>query len=151
MTQNLPPDRENQARTLFADLIAGHWEKAYAEFGTSMRGHVDVDLIARGWTHVASRAGSFHRMDAPSARQADDYAAVDVPLAFQDGDAIGRVVLDHDGKVSGLMMEYPRRRRLDPRRVHIFEVGNGDPEVARLLHARLQRRPKIINDSQTRP
>ena len=63
---------------------------------------------------------------------------VNVPLAFQAGDATGRVVLGRDGKVTGLTLEYPRRHRLDPRRVHVFTVGNGgDPEVAKALRARL--------------
>jgi hypothetical protein len=142
MTQDFPPDAENRARALFGDLIERRWEKAYAEFGVSMRGHVDVDLIACGWIHVAEPAGSFQRMGVPSACQADDYTVVDVPLAFQAGDAIGRVVLDRDGKVSGLTMEYRRRRRLDPRRVRSFMLGNGNPEVAELLQARLaNRRP----------
>lgn len=140
MTQDIPLDAENRARALFGNLIAGHWEKAYAEFGVSMRGHVDVDMIARGWTHVADPAGSFQRIGALSARHVGDYSVVDVPLAFQAGDVLGRVVLDRDGKVSGLTAEYPRRRRLDPRRVRSVMVGNGSPEVEELLQARLARR-----------
>jgi Protein of unknown function (DUF3887) len=136
MTQDFPPGTEKRARALFGDLIEGRWENAYAQFGLSMRGHVDVDLIAHGWAHVADPAGSFQRMGTPSARQADDYTVVDVPLTFQAGDAIGRVVLDRDGKVSGLTMEYPSRRRFDPRRVRSFVLANGNTEVAGLLHAR---------------
>jgi hypothetical protein len=101
------------------------------------RGHVDVDQIARGWAHLADSAGHFESMGAPDARQSGDYTVVAVPLIFESGDAIGRVVLDHDRKVAGLTWQYPRRRRLDPRRVRVFEVGNGSPEVAGALHARL--------------
>jgi hypothetical protein len=133
MTQDIPPDTENQARALFGDLIAGRWEKAYREFDVGVRGRVDADRFARGWTHVTEPAGRFGGMGALSARQSGDYTVVVVPLTFTAGDAIGRVVLDHDRKVAGLTMEYPRRRRLDPRRVRVFMLQNGSPEVARSL------------------
>ena len=119
---------------LFGDLIEGGWEKARREFDVNLRGHVDVDRIARGWTHVADSLGSFERMGAPSAQQSGDYTVVDVPLTFGAGEAIGEVVFGHDGKVAGLLLEYPRRHRLDPRRVHTFVLRN--PDMAGLQHAR---------------
>lgn len=137
MTQDIPPDTENRARALFGDLIEGRWEKAYQEFDVGTRGHVDVNQIARGWTHLADSAGRFESMGAPDARQSGDYTVVAVPLTFQSGDAIGRVVLDHDRKVAGLTWQYPRRRRLDPRRVRVFTVGNGSAGVAGALRGRL--------------
>jgi hypothetical protein len=133
MTQEIPPDPGTRARELFGDLIEGRWEKVYREFDASMRGRVDVDRIARGWTHVADFAGHFESTGTPSARQFGDYTVVAVPLTFESGDAIGRVVLDHDRKVAGLTWHYPRRRRLDPRRVRVFALGNGSPEVAEAL------------------
>lgn len=136
MTQEIPPDTESRARSLFGDLIEGRWEKACREFDAGVR-HADADQIARGWTIVTDPGGSFKGMGAPAARQSGGYTVVNVPLAFQAGDATGRVVLGRDGKVTGLTLEYPRRRRLDPRRVRVFMVGNGDPEVAGALHARL--------------
>jgi hypothetical protein len=67
MTHDVPPERQDKARALFGDLIAGRWEKAHQEFDVSMRGHADTQRIARGWTHLADRAGSFERMGAPAA------------------------------------------------------------------------------------
>jgi hypothetical protein len=128
MTHDIPPDGEDQARALFKDLIAGRWEKVSHEFDVIMRGRADAERIARGWTHVADRAGSFERMGAPSARQFGDYIVMDVPLTFGAGEAIGRVVLNRDGKVAGLSLGYPHRRRLDPRPVQGFVLRN--PEVA---------------------
>jgi hypothetical protein len=101
--------------------------------------HADADQIARIWANVTDPGGSFKGMGAPVARRSGRYTLVSVPLTFQAGDATGRVVFGRDGKVTGLGVEYPRRRRLDPRRVRFFTVGNGDPEVARALHTRLQR------------
>jgi hypothetical protein len=136
MTQQIPPGTESRARSLFGDLIEGRWEKARREFDAGVR-HADADQIARGWTNVTRPGGSFEGMGAPAARQSGGYTVVGVPLTFQAGDATGRVVLGRDGKVTGLALEYPRRRRLDPRRVGVFTVGNGDPEVARALRGRL--------------
>ncbi|MGH3305415.1 MAG: hypothetical protein ACRDOK_27890 [Streptosporangiaceae bacterium] len=87
------------------------------------------------WTDVVGSAGSFERMGAPSARRSGDYTVVDVPLTFAAGEAIGEVVSDHDGKVAGLALEYPRRRRLDPWRVRTLVLR--DPEIAGLAHSRL--------------
>jgi hypothetical protein len=136
MTQEIPPDAESRARSLFGDLIEGRWEEARQEFDAGVR-HADADQIARGWTNVTRLGGSFEGMGAPGARQSGGYTVVSVPLTFQAGDATGRVVLGRDGKVTGLALGYPRRRRFDPRRVHVFTVGNGDPEVAKALRARL--------------
>jgi hypothetical protein len=136
MAQPIPPDAESRARSLFGDLTEGRWEKACREFDPGVR-HADADQIARAWTNVTRPGGSFQRMGAPSARQSGGYTVVGIPLTFQAGDATGRVVLGGDGKVTGLAVEYPRRRRLDPRRVHVLTMGNGDPEVAKALHSRL--------------
>jgi hypothetical protein len=136
MAQEVPPDTESRARSLFGDLIEGRWGKARREFDAGVR-HADADQIARGWTNVTGRGGSFEGMGAPAARQSGGYTVVSVPLTFQAGDGSGRVIFGRDGKVTGLSLEYPRRRRLDPRRVHTFTVGNSDPEVAKALHARL--------------
>jgi hypothetical protein len=62
MTQDIPPDTENRARALFGDLVGRRWEKAHRAFDVSMRGRVDADRIARGWTHVADPAGHFEGM-----------------------------------------------------------------------------------------
>ena len=128
MTQDVPREREDKARALFGDLIAGRWEQARQELDVSMRRHADAERIARGWTRVADPAGNFERMGAPSARQSGDYTVMDVPLTFRAGEAIGRVVLNREGKVAGLSLEYPHRRRLDPRPVQGFVLRN--PEVA---------------------
>jgi hypothetical protein len=93
----------DRACVLFSDLIEGRWEKVDVEFDASLRGQVD---LARGWATVADSAGSFERIDAPSARQFGGYTLVDVPLAFAAGGAIGEVVFDQDGKVAGLALEF---------------------------------------------
>jgi hypothetical protein len=115
MTQRLQRDAIDRACVLFSDLIEGRWEKVDGQFDPTLRGNVD---LAREWATVADCAGSFERMDTPSARQFDDYTLVDVPLAFAAGGAIGEVVFDRADKVAGLALEfpYPRPRQLEQRR-----------------------------------
>ena len=115
MTQPIPRGAIGRACVLFSDLIEGRWEKVDGELDASLRGNVD---LAREWATVADCAGSFERMDTPSARQFDEYTLVDVPLAFAAGGAIGEVVFDRAGKVAGLALEfpYPRPRQPEQRR-----------------------------------
>jgi hypothetical protein len=115
MTQHIPRDAADRACLLFTDLIEGRWEKVDGEFDAILRGQVD---LARGWATVADSAGSFERIDTPSARQFGGYTLVDVPLAFAAGGAIGEVVFDGAGKVAGLALEfpYPRPRLREERR-----------------------------------
>jgi hypothetical protein len=139
MAYEIPPETESRARSLFGDLLQGRWESVRGEFDVSMRGHPDADRVGRACTRVAEDGGSFEGTGTSSARRSGEYAVVDVPLIFGAGNGIGRMVLDGDGKVTGLRLEYPRRHRLDPRRVHVFALGNGSPEVAGALRAPLHR------------
>lgn len=136
MAQQVPAGAESRARSLIGDLTEGRWENARREFDAGVR-RADADELARGWTIVTQAGGGFRGVGALVARQSGGYTVVNVPLAFRAGDATGRIVLSRDGKVTGLTLRYPRRRRFDPRRVRVFAVGNGDPQVAKALRTPL--------------
>jgi hypothetical protein len=143
---NVAPDAADRARALFGDFTEGRWDQARAKLHEDMRGQVDVvGRIAHGWASTASPVGGFERVGEPSASQLGDYTVVELPLTFQAGEGLGRVALDQDGKVAGLFMQCPRRRRLDPRPVRI--LTRGIPEVRDLIrvgrprHARRLPRP----------
>jgi hypothetical protein len=134
MPDDVPPDVGDRAQRLFGDLTEGRWERARSDFDMTMRERADPDRIAQGWANVAGSAGGFEGIGALSTRRSGDYTLVLVPLTFGNGKAIGRMVLNRDGKVAGVSLEYPRRRRLDPRTVRGFWVKN--PDIGDLLHAR---------------
>jgi Protein of unknown function (DUF3887) len=117
---NVPPDAADRARALFGDFAEGRWQEASGEFHENMLAKADVGRIAHGWANAVSPAGGFERLGEPSARQFGDYTVVEVPLAFKAAGGLGRVALDQQGKVAGLSVQCPRRRRLDPRPVRIF-------------------------------
>jgi hypothetical protein len=138
---SLPPadepgstDVEDRARALFGDLTEGRWERVYRKFDVSLRGQVDVNRFAEVWARTVDSAGRFEHMGASSVRLSGDYTRVDVPLTYAAGKAIAQVVFAPDGKIAGVALKYPLRRRLDPRRVRFFVLRN--PEIARLLPAR---------------
>ena len=114
MTERIPRDAMERACMLFGDLVEGRWEKADGELDATLRGQVFTDRFAPVWAKVVDSAGSFERIDAPSARQFGDYTAVDVPLAFAAGGAMGEVVFDQAGKVAGLALEFPYPRPRQP-------------------------------------
>jgi hypothetical protein len=134
MPEDVPPDVEDRASRLFSDLTEGRWEQACSEFDMSMRERADPERIARGWSNVAGSAGRLEGIGTLSARRSGDYTLVLVPLTFGNGKALGRMVLNRDGEVAGVSLEYPSRRRLDPRIVRTFFLKN--PDIGDLLHTR---------------
>ena len=114
MAQPIARGTTDRACALFGDLVAGRWEKVDGEFDAILRGHVLTDRFVPVWAKVVDSAGSFERIDAPSARQFGGYTLVDVPLAFAAGGAIGEVVFDRTGKVAGLALEFPYPRPRPP-------------------------------------
>jgi len=134
---DVPPDAADRARALFGDFAEGRWEQTRGEFHENMRGPVDAGRIAHGWAHAASSVGGFERIGEPSARQFGDYTVVEVPLTFEAGKGLGRVALDHEGKVAGLSLQCPHRSRLDPRPVRVFV--HGIPGVTDLITPRRPR------------
>jgi hypothetical protein len=127
VTQDIPPDASDRARALFGDFMEGRWAEARPEFDARLGDHLFMDRFAHGWRDMADSAGSFKRIGVPVARRSGDRTVVDVPLIAGRGEAIGKVAFDTEGKVAGLAIEYPRRHRLDPRRVRCFFLG--DPEI----------------------
>jgi Protein of unknown function (DUF3887) len=135
MADDVPPDVSDRAQRMFGYLSEGRWEQARSEFDVTMRRRADPERLRRGWTNVAGPAGRFAGIGAPAAWRSGDYTLVLVPLTFDNGTATGRIVLNDEGEVAGLSLEYPRRRRLDPRTVRVFFLKN--PDIGDLLHARV--------------
>ena len=133
MTGDISSAPASRACSLFSELIECHWEQAREQFDAGLRGRMDTELLARAWGHMGNRGGMLERMGDAATRQSGTQTVVDVPLVFHGGQGIGRVVLDADGKVTGLRWEHPRRHRIDPRRIGAFVIGNGTAEVREAL------------------
>jgi hypothetical protein len=100
-------DADQRGLTLFSDLVAGRWEAVCRTFGEQVAARVNAAGLAAIWAQLAGIVGRFERMGAPMAYQAGDYTLVDVALAFEAGDRVGRVSYDRRGKVAGLFFLPP--------------------------------------------
>jgi uncharacterized protein DUF3887 len=98
------PGAADRALAIFAEIEAGHWEAAMADFNERMREAVGADRIADGWTQMAALFGRFERAGEPAMRQLGQHTIVDVPLSFEAGEGTGRVTFDADGRVAGLFL-----------------------------------------------
>jgi Protein of unknown function (DUF3887) len=125
------PSATDRARALFSSLAAGRWDEAGRQCCDHLRLRVVPDRLAHGWSRAVESVGGFVGMGEPTARQAGDYAVVEVPLTFRAGRGTARVAYDRDGKAAGLSLECRRRHRLDPRAVRAFALRS--PEVADLI------------------
>lgn len=104
MTRHAQPGTEERAFELLGCIIEGRWEDARRDFGPQMLEAIDADRIAAAWATTIAEVGSYERMGESLSYQAGDAAVVEVPLFFEAGDRVGRVVFDQAGKVIGLLL-----------------------------------------------
>jgi len=104
MKADVPPGTADQAVALVTSLAGGHWQQARTDFSARMTEALDAARLAEGWARTASVVGSYEGMGEPFARRVGDQIIVEVPLRFEAGDGIARVVFDADGKVGGLWL-----------------------------------------------
>ncbi|WP_394770456.1 DUF3887 domain-containing protein [Lacisediminihabitans sp.] len=101
------PRAAERAAEAFAHLAANRPQAVVDEFDDTMRSHLDVDKLAAAWAQVAALVGAFERQGEPFARAADTLTVVDVPLAFEAGDMVGRIAFDPSGAIAGLFLLTP--------------------------------------------
>jgi hypothetical protein len=104
MNTDVPPGTPDRAMAIVASLAGGKWEQARADFNTRMSEAIDAPQLAEVWARMASMIGSYEGMGEPFASRAADHVVVEIPLHFEAGEAIARVVFDADGKVAGLWL-----------------------------------------------
>jgi Protein of unknown function (DUF3887) len=104
MAKVLLSDAGDRALGIFADIAAGRWESARADFDERMRTAVSADRLADGWAQMIAMVGAFERPGEPTLRQLGTRTVVDVPLRFEAGDVTGRVTFAADGSVGGLFI-----------------------------------------------
>lgn len=96
-----------QAIEIFGELAAARYDAVTARFDERMAEAIDAAGLAAVWAQVASTVGAFEGMGEPVSRRSGDLTVVDVPLAFEAGDLVGRVTLHPDRRVGGLFVLDP--------------------------------------------
>jgi hypothetical protein len=93
-----------RAQALFTALAAGRWDEARGDFDPTMAEALPPAKLADTWAAVIGMVGGYERAGEPFVRRQGDYTVVDLPLAFEAGDMVGRVSFHADGKVAGLFV-----------------------------------------------
>jgi hypothetical protein len=80
------------------------FDDARATFGERMLNACSVELLADVREKVREEAGEVQALGTPIVSVRDGYTGVDIPVALERGDGIGRVVLDADRQVVGFFV-----------------------------------------------
>jgi hypothetical protein len=85
-------------------FLDGRWDDARSTFDQRMLKACSVELLADVREKVRRQAGEVQALGTPAVSVRDGYTVVDIPVALEHGDGIGRVVLDADRQVAGFFV-----------------------------------------------
>jgi hypothetical protein len=85
-------------------FLDGRFDDARASFGARMLNACSVELLADVREKVRREAGEVQALGTPVVAVRDGYTVVDIPVALDHADVIGRVVLDADRQVAGFFV-----------------------------------------------
>jgi hypothetical protein len=85
-------------------FLDGRFEDARSRFGTRMLQAVSLELLADVREKVRREAGEVQALGTPRVSIRDGYTVVDIPVALERADGIGRVVIDADRQVAGFLV-----------------------------------------------
>jgi hypothetical protein len=102
MADAILPRAADRAVELLSYVIAGDWAAACRDFDATVSQRLTPTALAAGWAQLIGMVGGFERLGEPRVYQAGDYTVVDVPVACEAGEPIGRISYDRAGRVAGL-------------------------------------------------
>jgi hypothetical protein len=85
-------------------FLDGRFSDARSSFGERMLNACSIELLADIREKVRREAGEVQALGAPIVAVRDGYTFVDIPVALDRADGIGRVVLDADCQVAGFFV-----------------------------------------------
>lgn len=104
VSQDVPPGAVDRAVATVSALTEGRWDGVSRDFSSTMRERSDPGRLASGWAHTVGLIGRYEGMGEPFAHRAGDNTVVEIPLHFEAGEAVGRVIFDEAGEVAGLWL-----------------------------------------------
>jgi hypothetical protein len=90
-------------------FLDGRFEDVRARFGKRMLEAVSLELLADVREKVRREAGAVQAVGTPQVSVRDGYTVVDIPVALERADGIGRVVIDADRQVAGFLVRPAER------------------------------------------
>ena len=103
----LEPHAGDRATAILTALAAGDFDTVRTDFDAQLTAGLDEAQLVGVWANITGTVGSFERLGEPFARQIGEHTVVDVPMAFEASDMIGRLAFDAVGKVAGLFVVRP--------------------------------------------
>jgi hypothetical protein len=85
-------------------FLEGRFEDARSTFGERMLDACSVELLADVREKVRDYGGEVQALGTPVISLRDGYTGVDIPVALERADGVGRVVLDADRQVVGFFV-----------------------------------------------
>jgi hypothetical protein len=85
-------------------FLDGRFDDARSSFGERMLNACSVELLADVREKVRREAGEVQALGTPVVSVRNGYTSVDIPVALDRADGIGRVVLDADRQVAGFFV-----------------------------------------------
>ena len=85
-------------------LLAERWEELWATFDERVTKAATVEIFQSALATAKTNFGEFVAMGTQKCSVVDDYTVVDVPMACERGDGIGRVSFNADEQVAGLFL-----------------------------------------------
>lgn len=85
-------------------LLARKWDELWATFDSRVAKLASVELFASTLDTAQKTMGDFVAFGTPTCKVAGGYTVVDVPIALEKGDGVGKVSFDADAQVAGLYL-----------------------------------------------
>ncbi len=85
-------------------FLDGRFDEARSSFAERMLKACSVELLADVREKVRREAGEVQALGTPAVSVRDGYTVIDIPVALEHADGIGRVVLDADRQVAGFLV-----------------------------------------------
>jgi hypothetical protein len=93
-----------QAVVVLQAFLAGHFDDVRSSFDERMLNACSGELLADVREKVHREAGEVQALGTPVISVRDGYTVVDIPVALDRADGIGRVVLDAERQVAGFFV-----------------------------------------------
>jgi hypothetical protein len=98
------PDAIEHAVPVLQAFLDGRFDDARSSFGERMLNACSVELLADVREQVRREAGEVQALGPPDVSVRDGYTVVDIPVALDRADGIGRVVLNADRQIAGFFV-----------------------------------------------
>ncbi len=96
------PEAGAKARAIVELVLEHKWDELFPKFDRRARELATIEIFESVLADGEKVYGAFNEWGVPVESVRADYTVVDVPMAFEKGDIIGRVVFNADEQVAGL-------------------------------------------------